>query len=54
MTGGAPIQTSRLAALHHGNVRNDLATAQMSHEIFAVVALVSAQRAGRPGFLPAC
>src|SRR5215204_1791493 len=43
---GASIQSRRLAALHHGNVRSDLASPQVRNKILAVIALVGAD-AGR-------
>src|SRR5215216_3577535 len=44
MASGASIQSGRLAALHHGNVRSDLASTQVLNEILAVIALISPNR----------
>src|SRR5260370_36572318 len=46
MAGRAPIESRRLAPFNHGDMRSDVATAKMRHEILAVVALIRAQRAG--------
>src|SRR5262249_2755926 len=46
----ASIQAGSLAPVDHGDVRCDVAPAKISHEVFAVVALVRAERAGSNGF----